>query len=86
MDSHLTATIHGRERDLRDFGGWIEIVEQKVGRTGVEASRAMVPWCTVVRIRRRRVDGRLLLAAMRFVGFLGPLCYQGFPDAESPRN
>src|SRR3979490_2889626 len=75
ITGHLTATIHGTERNLRDFGGLIEALDQKVGRLVFSFPtdvKLFTSWYTVVRIRRLRMDGRLLLAAMRCFSFLGP--------------
>jgi 2,5-dioxopentanoate dehydrogenase len=88
LEGHLTATIHGTERDLRDFADLIAILEGKVGRlvfngfpTGVEVCHAMVhggPYPSTS-------DGRSTSVGTRAIfRFTRPVCYQGFPDEALP--
>jgi alpha-ketoglutaric semialdehyde dehydrogenase len=88
LDGHLTATIHGTERDLREFADLVEILESKVGRlvfngfpTGVEVSHAMVhggPYPSTS-------DGRSTSVGTRAIfRFSRPVCYQGFPNQALP--
>jgi len=90
LEGHLTATIHGTERDLRDFADLITILENKVGRlvfngfpTGVEVCHAMVhggPYPSTS-------DGRSTSVGTRAIfRFARPVCYQGFPDAALPEE
>jgi alpha-ketoglutaric semialdehyde dehydrogenase len=85
---HLTATIHGTERDLHDFADLVAILEGKVGRlvvngfpTGVEVCHAMVhggPYPSTS-------DGRSTSVGTRAIfRFTRPVCYQGFPDDALP--
>ena len=88
LEGHLTATIHGTEEDLRDFGDLIAILEEKVGRlifngfpTGVEVCHAMVhggPFPATS-------DGRSTSVGTQAIyRFCRPVCFQGFPDAALP--
>jgi 2,5-dioxopentanoate dehydrogenase len=90
LEGHLTATIHGTERDLRDFADLVAILEGKVGRlvfngfpTGVEVCHAMVhggPYPSTS-------DGRSTSVGTRAIfRFTRPVCYQGFPDESLPEE
>lgn len=90
LEGHLTATIHGAEEDLRDFGDLIAILENKVGRlifngfpTGVEVSHAMVhggPFPATT-------DGRSTSVGTQAIyRFSRPVCFQGFPDSALPEE
>jgi alpha-ketoglutaric semialdehyde dehydrogenase len=88
LEGHLTATIHGTEQDLDEFGDLIAILERKVGRlvlnsfpTGVEVSHAMVhggPYPATSDGRSTSVGSQAIFR------FARPVCYQGFPDAVLP--
>lgn len=88
LEGHLTATIHGTERDLRDFADLIQILETKVGRlifngfpTGVEVTHAMVhggPYPSTSDGRSTSVGTQAIFRFTRLV------CYQGFPDNALP--
>ena len=90
LEGHLTATIHGTERDLRDFADLIAILEGKVGRlvfngfpTGVEVSHAMVhggPYPATSDGRSTSVGSQAIFR------FTRPVCYQGFPDEALPEE
>jgi NADP-dependent aldehyde dehydrogenase len=90
LEGHLTATIHGTEQDLHDFGDLLAILENKVGRlvfngfpTGVEVCHAMVhggPYPSTS-------DGRSTSVGTRAIfRFARPVCYQGFPDKALPQE
>ncbi len=90
LEGHLTATIHGTERDLREFADLVAILESKVGRlvfngfpTGVEVSHSMVhggPYPSTS-------DGRSTSVGTRAIfRFVRPVCYQGFPDEALPEE
>ena len=90
LEGHLTATIHGTEQDLHDFGDLVAILENKVGRlvfngfpTGVEVCHAMVhggPYPSTS-------DGRSTSVGTRAIfRFTRPVCYQGFPDEALPQE
>ena len=88
LEGHLTATLHGTEQDLCDFGDLIAILEQKAGRlifngfpTGVEVSHAMVHGGPFPATSDPRWTSVGTLAIYRFCR---PVCYQGFPDASLP--
>jgi NADP-dependent aldehyde dehydrogenase len=88
LEGHLTATIHGNDRDLQDFAELISVLEQKVGRlifngfpTGVEVSHAMVhggPYPSTSDGRSTSVGSQAIFR------FARPVCYQGFPDHALP--
>ena len=88
LEGHLTATIHGTENDLREFGDLLAILKAKAGRlvfnsfpTGVEVSHAMVhggPYPATS-------DGRSTSVGSQAISrFCRPVCYQGFPQAALP--
>jgi alpha-ketoglutaric semialdehyde dehydrogenase len=90
LEGHLTATIHGTEQDLREYGDLLDILETKVGRlifngfpTGVEVSHAMVhggPFPATS-------DGRSTsVGSQAIYRFCRPVCYQGFPDTALPEE
>jgi NADP-dependent aldehyde dehydrogenase len=88
LEGHLTATIHGTEQDLREFGDLVAILENKVGRlvingfpTGVEVSHAMVhggPYPSTSDGRSTSVGSQAIFRFSR------PICYQDFPDSALP--
>jgi len=88
LEGHLTATIHGTEKDLHEFADLIAILETKVGRlifngfpTGVEVTHAMVhggPYPSTSDGRSTSVGTQAILRFTRLV------CYQGFPDSALP--
>jgi 2,5-dioxopentanoate dehydrogenase len=88
LEGHLTATIHGTEEDLHEFGELVAILETKVGRiifngfpTGVEVCHAMVhggPYPATTDSRTTSVGTQ---AIYRFVR---PVCYQDVPDSALP--
>src|SRR5258708_3300320 len=88
LKGHLTATIHGTERDLHEFADLIAILERKVGRlifngfpTGVEVTHAMVhggPYPSTSDGRSTSVGSQAIFRFTRLV------CYQGFPDSALP--
>ena len=88
LKGHLTATVHGTEKDLLEYRDLIEILEQKVGRvvingfpTGVEVCHAMVhggPFPATT-------DGRSTsVGTMAIYRFTRPICYQGMSQALLP--
>lgn len=90
LEGHLTATIHGTEQDLTEYGDLIAILENKVGRlvvnafpTGVEVSHAMIhggPYPATS-------DGRFTsVGSLAIFRFARPVCYQGFPDSALPEE
>jgi alpha-ketoglutaric semialdehyde dehydrogenase len=88
LGGHLTATIHGNEEDLRNFGELIEILKNKVGRivfngypTGVEVSHAMIhggPYPASTDSRTTSVGTQSIYR------FARPVCYQDFPSVVLP--
>ena len=88
LEGHLTATIHGTERDLHEFADLVAILERKVGRlifngfpTGVEVTHAMVhggPYPSTSDGRSTSVGSQAIFRFTRLV------CYQGFPDSALP--
>ncbi len=88
LDGHLTATIHGTEKDLTEYADLVKILEQKVGRlifngfpTGVEVCHSMVhggPFPATTAPQSTSVG---TLAIKRFSR---PVCYQDFPQQALP--
>ena len=88
LEGHLTAAIHGTDRDLRDFQDLISVLETKVGRlifngfpTGVEVCHAMVhggPYPATSDGRSSSVGSAAILR------FCRPICYQEFPNSALP--
>jgi alpha-ketoglutaric semialdehyde dehydrogenase len=88
LTGHLTATIHGTDDDLREFGDLIQILRGKVGRlvfngypTGVEVCHAMIhggPYPASTDSRTTSVGTQAIYR------FARPVCYQDFPDAALP--
>jgi 2,5-dioxopentanoate dehydrogenase len=88
LEGQLTATIHGTEEDLREFGDLLEILKAKVGRivfngfpTGVEVSHAMVhggPYPATSDGRSTSVGSQAIFR------FCRPVCYQGLPQGALP--
>ena len=88
LDGHLTATIHGTEKDLEEHMDLVEILERKVGRiifngfpTGVEVCHSMHhggPYPATTDGRSTSVG---TAAIFRFTRLLS---YQGFPQSGLP--
>lgn len=83
LDGHLTATLHGTEKELGAYGELIRILEQKAGRliingypTGVEVSHAMVHGGPFPATTDSRTTSVGTDAIRRFTR---PVCYQNFP-------
>lgn len=90
LEGHLTATIHGTEKDLNEYSELIQILEQKVGRlifngfpTGVEVCHSMVhggPYPATTAPQSTSVG----TAAIK--RFARPVCYQDFPQSVLPEQ
>ncbi len=90
LHGHLTATIHGTEKDLAEFSELVAILRQKAGRlvfngfpTGVEVCHAMHhggPYPATTDARETSVG----TAAIH--RFARPVCYQDFPQAALPEE
>lgn len=88
LGGHLTATVHGTEKDLREYAPLLHILQTKVGRivlngfpTGVEVSHAMThggPYPSTTDSRSTSVGTK---AIERFVR---PVTFQDFPDFLLP--
>ena len=88
LEGHLTATIHGTEKDLTDFSELLPILKNKVGRmifngypTGVEVCPSMNhggPYPATTDVHYTSVG---TAAIYRFVR---PISYQNFPDKSLP--
>jgi alpha-ketoglutaric semialdehyde dehydrogenase len=90
LNGHLTATIHGTEKDLAEYADLIAILEQKVGRlifngypTGVEVCHSMVHGGPFPATTDSRTTSVGTAAIFRFTR---PVCYQGFPQALLPEE
>jgi NADP-dependent aldehyde dehydrogenase len=90
LRGHLTATVHGTEKDLAEFAELVAILRRKVGRlvfngfpTGVEVCPAMHhggPYPATTDARETSVG----TAAIH--RFARPVCYQDFPQAALPEE
>jgi NADP-dependent aldehyde dehydrogenase len=88
LEGSLTATIHGTERDLRQQGALLKILQRKAGRlilngypTGVEVCAAMHhggPYPSTTDPRFTSVGTAAI------VRFARPICYQDFPTEFLP--
>lgn len=88
MKGQLTATIYGTEKDLKEHGDLIEVLETKVGRlifngfpTGVEVCPSMVHggvYPSTSDSRSTSVGTRAIERFSRLV------CYQDFPESLLP--
>jgi NADP-dependent aldehyde dehydrogenase len=88
LEGHLTATIHGTEKDLEEYKTLLSILETKAGRliingfpTGVEVCPSMThggPYPSTTDSRTTSVGTG---AIKRFVR---PVSYQAFPDKFLP--
>jgi NADP-dependent aldehyde dehydrogenase len=90
LSGHLTATIHGTEKDLTDYRDLISILEQKAGRlifngypTGVEVCHSMVHGGPFPATTDSRTTSVGTAAIFRFVR---PVCYQNFPSSSLPEE
>ncbi len=90
LRGHLTATVHGTERDLADFAELIAILRRKAGRlvfngfpTGVEVCHAMHhggPYPATTDARETSVGSAAIHR------FARPVCYQDFPASALPEE
>lgn len=90
LGSHLTATIHGTEKDLEEYRDLVAILEKKVGRiifngypTGVEVCHSMVhggPYPSTTDSRTTSVGTAAIFR------FARPVCYQNFPGSMLPEE
>ena len=90
LSGHLTATIHGTEKDFAEYGELIGILRRKVGRlvfngfpTGVEVGHAMQhggPYPATTNSRETSVGTAAIFR------FARPVCYQDFPQSSLPEE
>jgi alpha-ketoglutaric semialdehyde dehydrogenase len=90
LRGHLTATVHGNERDLADYAELVAVLRRKAGRlvfngfpTGVEVCHAMHhggPYPATTDARETSVG----TAAMH--RFARPVCWQDFPQQALPEE
>ncbi len=88
LRGHITATLHGTEKDLAEYADLVSVLEQKVGRliingypTGVEVCHSMVhggPFPATTDSRTTSVGTGAITR------FTRPVCYQNFPDSLLP--
>ena len=88
LEGHLTATIHGTESDLAEFGWLVSILENKVGRlifngfpTGVEVCASMHHGGPYPATTDSRTTSVGTAAISRFAR---PVSYQNFPQSALP--
>jgi NADP-dependent aldehyde dehydrogenase len=90
LHGHLTATVHGTERDLEEFQELVAVLRRKAGRlifngfpTGVEVCHAMHhggPYPATADARETSVGSAAILR------FARPVCYQDFPQSALPEE
>jgi NADP-dependent aldehyde dehydrogenase len=90
LHGHLTATIHGTEKDLADFSELVGVLRRKAGRlifngfpTGVEVCHAMHhggPYPATTDARETSVGSAAIHR------FARPVCYQDFPQSALPEE
>jgi NADP-dependent aldehyde dehydrogenase len=90
LHGHLTATIHGTEKDLADFSELVGVLRRKAGRlifngfpTGVEVCHAMHhggPYPATTDARETSVGSAAIDR------FARPVCYQDFPQSALPEE
>jgi 2,5-dioxopentanoate dehydrogenase len=90
LSGHLTATIHGTEKDLAEYAELVGILRRKVGRivfngfpTGVEVGHAMHhggPYPATTDSRETSVGSAAIFR------FARPVCYQDFPQGSLPEE
>ena len=88
LEGHLTATVHGTDKDFAEYKELFDILEKKVGRvvvngypTGVEVCHSMVhcgPYPSTTVSQSTSVGSN---AINRFVR---PVCYQDYPGSLLP--
>lgn len=88
MEGHLTATVHGTDAELGEYGDLVDVLGEKVGRlifngfpTGVEVCPSMHhggPYPAATDVHFTSVGTAAIYRFSR------PLCYQGFPDSFLP--
>lgn len=90
LHGHLTATVHGTDRDLEEFPELVAVLRRKAGRlvfngfpTGVEVCHAMHhggPYPATTDARETSVGSAAILR------FARPVCYQDFPQSSLPEE
>jgi alpha-ketoglutaric semialdehyde dehydrogenase len=82
MEGHLTATVHGTDADLREFGPLIAILEERVGRivlNGFPINHGGPYPATT--------DGKFTsVGTGAILRFVRPISYQNFPEAALPQE
>jgi NADP-dependent aldehyde dehydrogenase len=88
LEGHLTASIHGTEEDLEEYGDLVAVLQRKVGRliingfpTGVEVCRSMNhggPWPATTDVHFTSVGTAAIYR------FARPVCYQDVPQSLLP--
>ncbi|MFV8326686.1 aldehyde dehydrogenase (NADP(+)) [Flavobacterium sp. ZS1P14] len=88
LEGHLTATVHGTDKDFSEFKELFDILELKVGRllvngypTGVEVCHSMVhggPYPATTASQTTSVGSNAIKR------FARPICYQDYPDTLLP--
>lgn len=88
MEGHLTATIHGTEKDLAQHVELVRVLERKVGRlvfnsfpTGIEVCAAIHHGGPYPATTHSHFTSIGPFALYRFTK---PVCFQNFPDAALP--
>lgn len=88
LEGHLTATVHGNDKDFEEYKALFDILEKKVGRvvvngypTGVEVCHSMVhggPYPSTT------VSQSTSVGTNAINRFARPVCYQDYPQSLLP--
>jgi alpha-ketoglutaric semialdehyde dehydrogenase len=88
MEGHLTATIHGTERDLLENAELVRILERKVGRIVFNGFPTGIEVCTAIHhggpYPATTHSHFTSIGPFAIYRFTKPVCFQGFPDAALP--
>lgn len=90
LEGQLTVTIHATPKDLKEYGGIIELLERKAGRiilngfpTGVEVCSSMIHGGPFPATTDSKTTSVGTLAIYRFCR---PVCYQNFGEEWLPQE
>jgi alpha-ketoglutaric semialdehyde dehydrogenase len=90
MEGHLTATVHGTDADLREFGPLIAILEERVGRIVLNGFPTGVEVCPSINHGGpypATTDGKFTsVGTGAILRFVRPISYQNFPEAALPQE
>ena len=90
MEGHLTATVHGTDADLQEYGGLLSILEERVGRIVYNGYPTGVEVCPSINHGGpypATTDGKFTsVGTAAILRFVRPICYQNLPEAVLPQE